>query len=272
MNYSTRSILLNEINSTQKLLDPTSRYITELLDLVNSATSEEELKERLISSFRVNSYVDDEVLKKLSLIQITRLHLVTPETYWMRFSAEEEISLKKVIKDLPLGSTILSSPCSTGLEVLSLCQLAIEDQKLKELSVIGVDLNPELSTLIQSGKIPSRIPNSKNHDTVCNPQDHHLVDPEIMKVISFRFGDLLGTEQIINRLSDLVLCRNFIGFFKPHYQRVILDNLRQISKSGTYLMIDDFALRSPKCAEAVSYLNQLGYEPTDLSATIFRLK
>lgn len=217
-------------------LDSGSRYVVELLAIVGRSADVADLENRLAASSRGRYWAGETTFAAMTLEEKLRCNLVTNETCLMRFEEPELRYLREtVMADLRTrdGARILSLPCSHGEEAVS---LAIEclDAGLREFMVHGKDVQPACIEAARSGRIP--FPGIPRHVT-------GLVDPAVMSRLSFSTADVFKDD--IGSDYDLIVCRNFLGYFTP---MVIAEVLKKLAAALCfdrigYLLVDAYVLR-----------------------------
>lgn len=217
-------------------LDPGSRYVTELLAVVARAADVTELERLLAEGSRGAHWAGAEAFERMTLEEKLRCNLVTNETCLMRFDDAELAWLRgTVLPDLKSrdGARILSLPCSHGEEAVS---LAIEclDAGLSEFIVHGKDVQPACIESARSGRFPFQgLPKY----VTCE------VAPAVRSHLSFAVADAFGDD--IGGGYDLIVCRNFLGYFRPEAVAALgqkLANALSFGHTG-YLLVDPFILR-----------------------------
>jgi len=252
------------------VLDPTSRYLPELVELIEHTPEAQQLR-MLRTESRAAHLIPPEYLSHFSLTQFVELSLVTPETAWMRFSRDEDAVLQKLLAQLPSHGVIVSLPCSTGLEVLSLLTLVLEARREPDLRIVGLDKNPELYESIAAGRIPptlfAAMPGRCR--AILAPAGASTVRAELLKGVCFQPIDIRTLTPATALTADLLLCRNLLGFFVPEVQVTILQNCLSLIGPQTVLMFDEYAISSPKGRAVREWLHTGGFRAMQESGTIF---
>lgn len=228
-------------------LDPNSRYIAELLEMVRRSSDVADLERRLGADSRGRYWAGETAFDRMTLEEKLRCNLVTNETSLMRFDDAELAYLRgTVLPDLKArhGARILSLPCSHGEEAVSLAIECLEAGIL-EFMVHGKDVQRACIDAARTGRIPFQ--GMRRYVT-------GLVAPECMSHLSFAVADVFADP--IGQDYDLIVCRNFLGYFTP---AVIAETARKLANALTfdetavgYLLVDPFVLR--KHPEAFSDL------------------
>ncbi len=214
-------------------LDPQSRYIRELLAIVDASKDAGDLERRLLSGGRGLAWAGAETFGRMTLEEKLAVNLVTNETSLMRFETAEIAFLRTRV--LPFLKTtpgrILSLPCSHGEEAVSLAIECVE-AGIDGFHVQGYDVQPSCIETARSGRIPlSGLPRYVTG----------LVDPAIMSRLRFDAADVF--KDPLPGPWDLVVCRNFLGYFQPGSVREVLGKLSGLLAERACLMLDAFILR-----------------------------
>ncbi|HTM67839.1 MAG TPA: CheR family methyltransferase [Candidatus Binatia bacterium] len=235
------------IAAETRRLDPNSRYIAELLAIVDRSADAADLEARLDRGSRGAYWAGDATFGAMSLEEKIRANLVTNETCLMRFDEPELAYLREtVLPDLKTrnGARILSLPCSHGEEAVSLAIECLE-AGLDEFIVHGKDVQPSCIEAAKRGRFPFQgLPKY----VTCE------VSPAVMSRLSFSVADVFAGADAIGSDYDLIVCRNFLGYFAP---QVIAEIGRKLANAlrfdaDAYLLVDPFVLR--KHPEAFSDL------------------
>ncbi len=211
-------------------LDPTSRYITELLAIVDASSDLDDLLTRLSEGCRGRYWAGPRTFDAMSTAQKLRVNLITNETSLMRFEAGEFDFLRtEVIPFLRRSpGRVLSMPCSHGEEPVSLA-IEMVEAGVSDFGVQGYDILPACIETARSGRIPlSGLPRYVLG----------LVADEIMKHLEFEVADAMNDP--LGGPYDFVVCRNFLGYFTPDIVAQLLETLRSCLASPGYLLLDSF--------------------------------
>ena len=218
-------------------LDPGSRYIRELLAVVDAAADVADLERRLDAGGRGRYWAGDETFRRMSLADKLRVNLITNETSLMRFDGAEILHLRgEVLAGLARAGPvrILSLPCSHGEEAVSLAIEGLE-AGLTDFVVQGYDIQGACIETARSGRIPlSGLPRYVVG----------LVDPVVTRHLRFDVADVFTHP--IRRPDeapwDLIVCRNFLGYFRPEAVRQALGRLIDVLATPGVLLLDAFIL------------------------------
>lgn len=260
-------------------LDPGSRYVSELLAVLDACKSVEDYKRRLedrdrVETFRQDgavpsggergrSWVDETTWSGMDLYERTLANLLTGETRMM-WAAEGAINftlLPEVLKGLPSPRRALSIPCSTGKEPFSIVIAALRSQL--EVSVVGVDRQ---ASYVERARAGSLIPHWR--DMELPGVDIYLhwdessrratVDPSVLSRVSFEQGDVL-TGELPEGPFELVSCRNLLGYFRGETLRTAVTNVMSRVAEGGVLLFDPFVSGSKEMAPVREELMAAGY-------------
>jgi len=227
------------IQAESKRLDPESRYISELLERVNLAQSVGAL-ESLLADSRGAFWAGHYAWNRMTLKEKLRANLITNETSMMRFETEEMRCLRsRVIPFLRFLAKhrppeILSLPCSHGEESVSLA-IEFKENGLQDFTISGYDIQRASIEVARSGKIP--ISGMPRYVTA-------TVAPEIMRHLVFEEADVFApvNDASPQRVYDLVVCRNFLGYFTPDVAKQVLDKLWAMTEDPGMLFLDSFVI------------------------------
>lgn len=219
-------------------LDPSSRYVPELLAIVDASAGVSDLLRRLQDDCRGMRHAGAHVFERMTLEQKLRCNLITNETVLFRFTEGEWLVLQRrlVPRFAGGGGRILSAPCSHGEEAFSLAAACL--QAGVEFHIDAVDIQPECIAEGASGRL-----------TMGFPLEHldspAVVGAAVRKRIAFRTGDLFadpGPGGIPDARWDLVVCRNFLGYFVEDVATACAARLAARVVPGGALFLDSFCL------------------------------
>jgi len=219
-------------------LDPESRYVKELLAQLDRFSGVANLEYWLSGNNRGRYWAGEEAWRWMTLEEKLRANLITNETKMMRFNLWEADTLqKRIIPFLYTKSTqrrvdVLSLPCSHGEEAVSLASEFME-AGIQDFTISGFDIQGACIQVARSGNFPiSGLPKYVTAQ----------VAPEIMKHLWFEVADIF-TMQTGLKQYDLVVCRNFLGYFKYEVAKEILAKLSDLMADESYLMLDTFVVQ-----------------------------
>jgi hypothetical protein len=239
------------IAARAEVLDPRSRYIPELLAYVDAARDVGDLERRLDAGCRGRLHAGDDSWSRMTLAEKLQVNLVTNETELMRFERAEMAHLHaRVLPWLKeTAARVVSLPCSHGNEPVS---LAIEmlEAGIARFHVSGFDVQRACVETARSGRIPvAGLPRWVTAH----------VDPMVMEHLSFELLDALAAPSVPGAPYDLVVCRNFLGYFRPEIGRALVDKLLAALARPGCLFADAFITR--KHPELFSGLRRDGELP-----------
>lgn len=215
------------------VLDPSSRYVRELLEIVDACGDLASLERRLDQGCRGRLHAGDATWARMTLEEKLLSNLVTNETELLRFDPSEVDYLKgEVFPWLrATQARVASVPCSHGLEPVSLAVEMLESG-LSFFHVTGFDVQRACIETAMTGRIPiAGLPRY----VVAH------VEPVVMNHLSFHELDVLASP--IPGVYDVVVCRNFLGYFVPDVGRGILEKLlRALDRPGC-LVVERFITR-----------------------------
>ncbi len=229
------------IAAQSRVLDPASRYISELVAIVDRARDVGDLEALLEDGSRGQYWAGPDTFRAMSLADKLRVNLVTNETSLMRFDAAEFAFLRSTVVPALARrgrARVWSAPCSHGEEPVSLAIELIE-AGVTEFAVDGCDVQAACIETARSGTIPlSGLPRLVKG----------LVDPSVMAHLRFAVGDLLAEGEASPWVAaaadpyDLVVCRNFLGYFTGEVVAWLLARLARAVAPGGFLLLDGFIL------------------------------
>jgi hypothetical protein len=214
-------------------LDPGSRYIRELGELVDAAKDLADLEARLDRGCRGKLHAGDDTWSRMTLEEKLLANLVTNETELLRFDPSELSYLQGEIFPW-LGRTsgrVASIPCSHGLEPVSVA-VELLSAGVEWFHVHGFDVQRACIETAMTGRIPvAGLPRF----VVA------VVDPKVMNHLSFHVLDAL--QDAIPGRYDLILCRNFLGYFRPELARAVVEKLVAVLDRPGCLLVERFITR-----------------------------
>lgn len=235
-------------------LDPDSRYISELYALVDSCADTAELEERLSESCRGRRHAGSEAFSAMSLLDKLRANLITPETSLFRF-AEGELEASRAVLQSHGSIRVLIVPCSHGEEAFTMASFLLAEEV--SFSIRAFDVQQSLLNEARTGRLtfgyPLRYLRSPGY-----------VSGDVLERISFEHGDAFDLPLADDDIFDLVLCRNFIGYFVPSRARELTACLAARVAPGGRLFLDTFCLgkmRAVGDALAAASMSRVGKHP-----------
>lgn len=215
-------------------LDPQSRYIRELLAIVSESTTVAELEARLVSGCRGSRHAGVDVFANMSLKDKLRANLITAETELFRF-AEGELEASRTVLAARGGEHIrvLIVPCSHGEEAFTMAAFLLgEDARF---AIRAFDVQAALIAEARTGRLTFGFP-------LRHLESPGYVGRDVLDRITFECGDAFDLPLGDDDMFDLVLCRNFLGYFIPEKAAALTGALaRRLAPSGR-LFLDSFCL------------------------------
>lgn len=243
-------------------LDPDSRYIAELLEIVDGCGDVAELEARLAAGCRGRRHAGREVFDQMSLADKLRANLITAETSLFRF-AEGELEASRAVIAARVGREVrvLIAPCSHGEEAFTMAAFLLGEGA--SFAIDAFDIQPALVEEARSGRLTFGFP-VEYLDTP------GVVGPEVLERISFCQGDAFDLPLDEDRRFDLVLCRNFVGYFVAARAAALTASLVRRVAPGGRLFLDQFCLgKMPEVGEALAAggMTRVGSHPVFAAAT-----
>jgi chemotaxis methyl-accepting protein methylase len=213
------------IDEFAKKLDPESRYVRELLHLIEGTGTAEEVEQRLSSAECRGARHARAAYAKMSLGEKLIANLITAETSPLRFEDAEIAVIERTVSALekrPLEILVL--PCSRGDEAYSVAHFL----RGVDHRILAVDAQPAL------------IDSARANDFSDWPSPLREEAPALRAKISFEVGDAFSPP---DRRFDLIFCRNFLGHFIEPVALRCARGLRDKLAPGGVLFLDAFCLR-----------------------------
>jgi chemotaxis methyl-accepting protein methylase len=217
-------------------LDPKSRYIADLTRLIDLAGDIEDLQRLLDEQSRGLRHAGADVFAKMTLEEKLLANLITPETTLFRFSEGELEAIDRELLPRVSGRTarVLIVPCSHGEEAFTIAAYFLKTKVA--FSIRAFDVQPALIAEAQTGRLTFGYP----LEQLKTPG---FVAENVLKHIRFEVGNAfelpLGPRE---RTFDLVLCRNFVGYFEPRTATNLVTKLATHVETGGILFLDGFCL------------------------------
>ena len=263
-------------------LDPQSRYVSELLAVLDACRSVEEYLARLedreqAQAFRQDgavasrgergySWLDDATWRGMDPWERTLSNLLTGETrmMWAGEAAGELARLSEALRRAPAASNpvrVLSVPCSTGKETWSLAIGCLEAGL--EVEAVGVDRQPAYVERAASGRF---VPHQRDWEhpwaarwLVRQPDGSTATSPEVLRRCRFERGDVL-TGELPPGPFDLVSCRNLLGYFRGASLERAWTNVAARVRPGGLLLHDYFVTGGEPMAPVRALLEARGFQ------------
>jgi len=243
-------------------LDPQSRYVAELNEIVGAARDVPDLLERLARSSRGARHAGAAVFARMSVEERLRCQLVTNETVLFRFSEGEWEELHELVARAAASGAavrILCAPVSHGEEAFSIASACL--QLGAPFAVVACDIQPQCIAEARTGRMTMGFP-ERYLDSPA------VVSREVLERIDFRVADLFrepGSDGgVPGGPWDLAVCRNFLGYFREPLATGLARTLAQRVAPGGALLLDSFCVRkfpSLLPALAASGLRERGAHP-----------
>lgn len=233
------------IAAVSEPLDPGSRYISELRAVVDACGDVAELEARLLLGCRGKRHAGAEVFERMSLADKLRANLVTAETSLFRFAEGELEASRAVIRARSKKLVrVLITPCSHGEEAFTMAAFLLGDGA--SFAIEAFDIQNALIDEARSGRLTFGFP--VEYLETCG-----VVGPDVLERVSFRQGDAFDLPLDTDRVFDLVLCRNFIGYFVGERAAELTAKLVGRVAPGGRLFLDQFCLgKLPEVAETLA--------------------
>ena len=165
------------------------------------------------------------------------------ETYFFREKEHLDVLVKLVSKRGPGKVRILSLPCSTGEEPLSIAITLLEHfGSLTRFDIIGVDVDKRAIEMAQSGiysrRSVSRVPGNLLNRYFAPVNGAFKIKDNIKYAVRYHVGNVFDMD-FLRKLGmfDFVFCRNLLIYFDTKKRAEALNNIARIHKQGGYLFI-----------------------------------
>ncbi|MBL4846913.1 MAG: hypothetical protein JKY65_15445 [Planctomycetes bacterium] len=246
-------------------LDPGSRYIRELLGVLEASSSAGDYLSRLEDPERIEvfqkdgaaasqgergrSWVDSETWGGMDAYERTLSNLLSGETrmMWAAEGARNFELLAEVLAELHSPRRVLSIPCSTGKEPFSIVIAGLR-AGLSDVEVIGVDRQQDYLRKAESGSLVPhwRDLELEGVETYLEERAGRLqVAEEVSSRCSFQQGDVL-TGALPSGPFGLVSCRNLLGYFRGESLETAWRSVSSRVARGGQLLVDPFVSAGPE--------------------------
>lgn len=262
-------------------LDPGSRYVTELLAVLDASSSVEDYLRRLrepeaTARFKQDgslvskgergfSWVDDATWGGMDPWEQTLSNLLTGETrmMWAGEGAADFARVPEVLRGLTAPARpvrVLSVPCSTGKEPFS---LGIAARRANvEAVIVGVDRQAAYVERAASARLVAHHRDWSAADSARwlekGADGATSVVPEVAGRCVFVQGDVL-TGALPAGGYDLVACRNLLGYFRGASLEAAVRNVTARVRPGGVLLVDPFVADAAEMRDAQRQLEGLGF-------------
>lgn len=229
-------------------LDPDSRYISELVAIVDASTGVADLERRLDLGCRgrrhAGAAVFAAVFAAMSLESKLRCNLITAETALFRFAEGEiEASLDVIRERTPRKVRVLIVPCSHGEEAFTVAAFLLGEGA--NFAIRAFDVQPSLIAEARTGRLTFGYPMAY----LATPG---FVAASVLDRIAFEVGDAFDLPLADGTAFDLVLCRNFLGYFTSEKAAILAAALGSYVAPGGRLFLDSFCLgKTPAIGETL---------------------
>jgi len=176
--------------------------------------------------------------------------LTVNETYFFREPAQFDALLNSVLPELAKSGykniKIWSAACSTGAEPYTIAILLKEKQPLDssfKIDIIGTDIS--ISALEEARKgiytetaFRTTPPEYKNKYFTKTPDGYYQIKPEIKRMVTFRYLNLLNkTQMSMMKNIHVIFCRNVLIYFDVEAKKKVVESFYQSLVKGGYLFI-----------------------------------
>lgn len=272
-------------------LDPGSRYVSELLAVLDAATSVEDYLGRLQDRERAArfkqdgsgpsrgergySWLDDGTWARMDAWERTLSNLLTGETRMM-WAGEAAHELERMAAALTIAAPagplrLLSVPCSTGKETYSLVIACLELSR--EVQAVGVDRQ---ASYVECARLGRLVPHQRDR---AHPWGERWlmtlegggtgIDPRVLQRCRFERGDVL-TGELPAGPFDLVSCRNLLGYFRGEPLERAWTNVAARVRPGGLLLHDYFVTGGEPMAPVRALLERRGFQRVFEDASWYR--
>lgn len=268
-------------------LDPGSRYVTELVRVLDASRDLADYERRLsdpdrVAAFRKDgmgpsdgarglSWLDDETWAGMSLLERTFANLLTAETRMMfRFEEDDLARLAPSFRAVARDGTVsvLCVPCSTGKEAYGYAIVGLRESL--DVRVEACDIQAAYVARARTGRLVHHWRDREFADAdrflIAHGPTAAQVRPEVLARCHFETGDVLAGA-LPRGPFDLVACRNLLGYFRDEPLLTACRNLDARVRPGGLLLLDPFVLSAPHLAAAPRWLAERGYVRVDPKAS-----
>lgn len=269
-------------------LDPGSRYIRELLAVLDAARDVDDYLARLTDAertarFRTDgsrasagergySWLDDDTWGTMDVLERTFANLVTGETrmMWAGDGARDFARFADAVSGVGPALSVCCIPCSTGKEVFSLVIAGLRAGL--DVRAVGVDRQPAYIARAAAGCL---VPHHRDwdwpHAADYLERDGGItaVRPEVLGRCQFVRGDVL-TGELPPGPFDLVSSRNLLGYFRGASLDAAWRNVAARVRGGGLLLLDPFVTDAAEIAEVPRGLAATGFVRLFPDASYYR--
>ncbi len=222
------------IEANASRLDPGSRYVQELLELARTNPDPVQLERRLEAGCRGQRHSGREVFARMTLAEKLLANLITPETTLFRFNEGEMEAIDRHLLPHLAGrqARILIVPCSHGEEAFTIAAYFLKVGL--DFRIDAFDVQPALVEEARSGRLTFGYP----AEFLSAPG---YVSTTVLDRITFAVGDAFALP-LADQRFDLVLCRNFVGYFVEATAVALVEKLRLLTAADGVLFLDGFCV------------------------------
>jgi chemotaxis methyl-accepting protein methylase len=231
---SDLSSIRRYIETSAERLDPESRYVRDLLAIAASSLDRAEFERRLAAGCRGQRHAGPDVFEQMTLAEKILANLITPETTLFRFSEGEMEAIDRHLLPHLDGrrAEILIVPCSHGEEAFTIAAYFLKVGL--DFGIRAFDVQPALIEEARTGRLTFGYP-------IEYLRSPGFVSPAVLERIAFGVGDAFALPLDGERF-DLVLCRNFAGYFVEEVALDLVEKLRGRVAPGGVLFLDSFCV------------------------------
>jgi hypothetical protein len=230
-------------------LDPDSRYVSELLAVVDASRDLGDLLARLAAGSRGARFAGADVFAAMSARDRILCNLITAETSLFRFAEGEIEASRAVLRQLgDEPARVLIVPCSHGEEAFTVAAFLIQEGH--DFAIRAFDVQPALIEEARTGRLTFGYP-------VAYLDSPGYVSRAVLDRIEFAVGDAFALPLSPADTFHVVMCRNFLGYFVPERTVALTRALAARVAPGGRLFLDSFCLG--KTPEIGATLRALGF-------------
>jgi chemotaxis methyl-accepting protein methylase len=258
-------------------LDPGSRYIRELLAVLDASADVEDYLARLVDPERTElfrtdgsrisqgergySWLDAGTWGVMDVYERTLANLVTGETrmMWAGDGARDFARFGDAVAGLGPALSLCCIPCSTGKEVYSLVMAGLGAGL--DVHALGVDRQEAYVARARSGRL---VRHHRDWDWpgvaayLERDGSATVVKPLVLQRCRFVPGDVL-TGQLPQERFDLVSSRNLLGYFRGSSLDTAWRNVAARVRPGGVLLLDPFVTEAPETSAVPRGLHEAGF-------------
>jgi SAM-dependent methyltransferase len=217
-------------------LDPSSRYISDLLAMIDRARDVRDLERLLEEGCRGQRHAGPDVFARMTLEEKLLANLITPETTLFRFSEGEMEAIDSELLPRLRGRTarVLIVPCSHGEEAFTIAAYLLKVDV--DFTIRAFDVQPALIEEARTGRLTFGYPLERLRTP-------GYVADSVLSRIRFDVGDAFALPLAPDEPPfDVVLCRNFAGYFTTERAEQLVAALGRRVAGGGALFLDSFCI------------------------------